>query len=103
MDKPIINFAFDVPVDVPAEKSVRRFFERTDYKLVQRSGANIRAQSMDDLIEAINYYLDDPSLHAQQRAALVAEDVGILGDQSGSEIASICSRLINSSSEKESQ
>ena len=81
-DKPVINVAFDLPPDVPAGQSVKRFFRRTDYKVIAQTGATDEAHSLDELVELINQALDDPGRKARQRARLVEADVGLSGPRS---------------------
>ncbi|MFZ6031503.1 MAG: hypothetical protein ACOYYS_27645 [Chloroflexota bacterium] len=77
-DKPIIHIAFDIPASTPANISVKRFFHRTDYKVIERTGASQRAHSLDELISLVNYALWYPTEKSQQRAELVALDVGMV-------------------------
>jgi hypothetical protein len=93
MDKPIINFAFDVPMNTSRSTTVNRLFKRTDYRVVERLGATTRANSMNELIGAINTYLDNPKMHSQARALLASQEIGVLGDKSNTDIVSNFSRL----------
>ena len=77
-DKPVIHMAFDIPVDTPANVSVKRFFKRSDYKIIEKTGATDKASSMDDLVRLINYNLEKPEEKSKQRNLLVAKDIGIL-------------------------
>jgi len=81
-DKPIINVGFDLPDDIPTNITVKRFFKRTDYKLVEKTGANDKANSIEELTEMINHYLENPTDKKKERAELVNADVGIIGPDS---------------------
>jgi len=81
-DKPIINVGFDLPDDTRANMTVKRFFKRTDYKLIEKIGANDKANSIEELTEMINHYLENPADKKKERAELVNEDVGIIGPDS---------------------
>jgi len=96
MDKPIVNYAFDVPPDTPRSSTVKRFFKRTDYRVVERFGATIRAASMDQLVEAINTYLNNPALHRAERAAFAAQEIGVSGEPSNHAVAALLSRMAES-------
>lgn len=86
LDKPVINVAFDIPENVSASVSVKRFFKRSDYKLIEKAGATERANSLDELVGLINACLDNPQQKSKERAFLVEQDIGFSGQQSCNEV-----------------
>lgn len=92
-DKPIINIAFDIPEDVSDSISVKRIFKRTDYKIIARTGAAARANTLDELIELITAFLNDPGQRSKERALLVEQDIGVLGKQSNEAVLARFLRL----------
>lgn len=95
MDKPIINYGFDVPSDTPAHESVKRFFKRTDYKVVDRAGANTLVTNMDDMIAAINRGLNDKTYLADKRKSFIAEEIGVIGEESNRKIIDKILSIVN--------
>lgn len=81
-DKPIINVGFDIPKDISSNITVKRFFKRTDYKIIEKTGATDKANFLEELIELINHYLENPVEKKKERAELVKQDVGISGPES---------------------
>ena len=78
--------AFDIPENVSASVSVKRFFKRSDYKLIEKAGATERANSLDELVGLINACLDNPQQKSKERAFLVEQDIGFSGQQSCNEV-----------------
>ena len=85
-DKPIIHIGFDIPENTPAATSVKRFFRRSGYKIIEDTGATMKANSLDELVELINYFLDNPHQRSRERALLMEQDIGIWGPQSNDEV-----------------
>ena len=81
-DKPIINVGFDIPKNTSSNITVKRFFKRTDYKIIEKTGATDKANFLEELIELINHYLENPVEKKKERAELVKQDVGISGPES---------------------
>lgn len=79
LDKPIVQAAFDIPEAVPRAQSVHRFYERHDARVIERSGAVVRARDFQELLRHISEALLHPERRRDARAALVAQDLGTVG------------------------
>jgi len=51
---------------------------------------------MDQLVEAINTYLNNPALHRAERAAFAAQEIGVSGEPSNHAVAALLSRMAES-------
>ncbi len=60
---------------LPPSKSVRRMFEFEHYKNVYEIGGFYIAHSKEELSEYINRYLMDPTIHANERALTLKQQV----------------------------
>lgn len=87
LDKPIVNIYYDLPPDVPAGLSVRRFYERSDYKPIVASGGVRLARSPEECLRLINQYLENPALDAAGRKWIRETDCGPLDGRAGERIA----------------
>ncbi|MBI1888946.1 MAG: CDP-glycerol glycerophosphotransferase family protein [Candidatus Spechtbacteria bacterium] len=61
-NKPVINIAFDGYQKKPYELSVARFYDQHHYKPITMSGGVKIVKSEEELVHALNDYLQDPSL-----------------------------------------
>lgn len=87
LDKPIVNIYYDLPPDVPAGLSVRRFYERSDYQPIVASGGVRLAHSPEECLYLINQYLENPMLDAAGRKWIRENDCGPLDGGAGERIA----------------
>ena len=68
LDRPIVNVYYDPP-GVPAGLSVRRFYDRSDYRPIVSSGGVRLAHSAEECVELVNRYLDEPALWTPRAGA----------------------------------
>ena len=99
LNKPVVNVAFDIPENTPRSITVKRFFKRTDFKIIEEIGATDKANSMDELIEMINFYLDNPQHKSKERLSLVEKDIGVIGQASNEKILTQFLKLANNPTE----
>ena len=72
-DTPVVNIAFDGPGDTPLVRSAKRYYRFTHYvNLINRGGVRV-AWSPAEMIQQVNAYLADPSLDAEGRRLVVAD------------------------------
>lgn len=78
-DTPIINIAYDEkPRGDEYLGSVGRYYNYTHYKQVVATGAATLVRSPEELLSAVQNYLNDRSIDRKNRAALVEAQVGLL-------------------------
>jgi hypothetical protein len=94
VDKPSVGVYYDLPHDVPAGLSVRRFYQRSDMQSIIPTGGFRLAHTPDECIEWINRYLDDPTLDAAGRQRLREHDVGCVDGQAGRRLAAVLQSLL---------
>ena len=94
LDKPVVNVFFDVPPGIPAGLSVRRFYQRSDYRPIVESGGVRLARSPRQCVELINEYLENPHLDADGRAWIRDNDCGPLDGRAGERVARILADLV---------
>lgn len=87
LDKPIVNVCYDLPANVPKGLSVRRFYERSDYRPIVASGGVRLATSPEECIRLINEYLETPASDADGRRWIRDNDCGPLDGGAGDRIA----------------
>ncbi len=88
LDRPIVNVYYDPP-GVPAGLSVRRFYDRSDYRPIVSSGGVRLAHSAEECVELVNRYLDEPALDAEGRRWIRETDCGPLDGRAGERIAGV--------------
>ncbi|HED38055.1 MAG TPA: hypothetical protein ENI76_07410 [Ignavibacteria bacterium] len=95
-DKPVINIAFDGWEEKQFHESVSRFYKpsHAHYQPIVKSGGVRITYSIDDLIEVINLYLNDPTLDKKGRRRIVEEQCYKLDGQSGKRIGIFLLSLI---------
>lgn len=69
-DKPIILIGFDGNQKLDYWRSIIRNYDREHFKDVFASGGVYLAHTMEDLIDSINTYLDNPKMDAEKRLIL---------------------------------
>ncbi|MDZ4296250.1 MAG: hypothetical protein U1A16_02675, partial [Patescibacteria group bacterium] len=72
-DKPVININFEIRPSARRSKSPTQFYRRTHYAKALATGGIRLVSSSDDLIRWVRRYLEDPSLDAEGRRRLVAQ------------------------------
>lgn len=91
-DRPIVHYAFDGTHTVPYHQSARSAYAYSHYKaLLGAKGAEM-AYTKDDLIEWIQKYLNDPTIHREGRKRIVDEFVYFRDGGSTQRIASLLLR-----------
>jgi len=94
LDKPIVNVYYDPP-GVPAGLSVRRFYDRSDYRPIVSSGGVRLAHSEEECVELVNSYLEQPSLDAEGRRWIRETDCGPLDGRAGERMAGRLAELLD--------
>jgi hypothetical protein len=86
-DTPVVNISFDG--ETPAEwvRSARRYYRFTHYTNITRHGAVRVAETPGQLVDAINRYLDDPSLDRAGRRRVVEEQCQFLDGRAAERVA----------------
>ncbi len=86
---PVVVLDYDAEPDTPYARSARRFYAFTHQLPVMSSGGVARAQSPRDAVEAIQTYLDDPSVHSDERAAMVEQLCHVIDGRSAERTAAV--------------
>jgi len=95
LDKPVINTAFDIGAR-DFIHSTRKFnFGFSHYQPVVRSGAIRTAMTPKELINYLNEYLENPTLHRDTRRSLVAELCGPVDGKTAERLASTIIETLN--------
>lgn len=95
-DKPVINVRFDADPNVPPKHSVNLVIQHDHYKAIEDSGGVTLAWNMQELLDAIDRYLKDPSLDHEGRQRMVREQIGIIDDKAGKRVADFIKQTIES-------
>jgi hypothetical protein len=85
-DTPVVNVAFDGFSAKPYEKSCKRYYNFNHYKKIVETGGITIAESIDQTVEQIQRYLDNPKLEAEGRARIRDEQCYKLDGHSGERI-----------------
>ncbi|MFA6410504.1 MAG: hypothetical protein WCW26_02940, partial [Candidatus Buchananbacteria bacterium] len=85
--KPVINICFDgEKTDIPYGKSVRRYFDYTHYlHIIKGNGVKV-AHNSEELLLAINAYLNDPKLDFLGRENTLKQQAYIYDNQSAQRV-----------------
>lgn len=86
-DKPIILIGYDGFQKLDYWSSILRKYKREHYQYVMKAGGTRLAKSLDELVEAINNYLENPSLGAEGRKNLRNRLMHKVDGNSGKRIA----------------
>lgn len=92
-DKPTVGVYYDIPLDVLAGLSVKRFYKRSDMQPILKSGGIRLAHRPDECITWINRYLEDPSFDADGRRRIREQEVGPLDGHAGERMAALFRHL----------
>ncbi|MEK9185562.1 MAG: hypothetical protein AAB863_02190, partial [Patescibacteria group bacterium] len=94
-DKPIVMVSFDGYEKKPALESMSRFAEYYEHtKKMLKTQACFVAKDPNEMIRAINMYLNDSGLDKSGRDNLAIEQVGKLDGKSAFRIADLLSELV---------
>lgn len=93
-DTPIVNVAFDGYEKKPYEESCARYYEYEHYKRVVQTGGFKISYHIDELVQHIQEYLDNPKLDAAGRARIREEQSFKLDGKAGERIAEFLLRYI---------
>jgi hypothetical protein len=93
-DTPIVNVAFDGYQKKPYDQSCARYYEYEHYKRVVQTGGFKISYSLDELVQHIQQYLDDPKLDAAGRARIREEQSFKLDGKAGERIADFLIRYV---------
>lgn len=85
-DTPVVNVAFDGFSTKPYEKSCKRYYNFNHYKKIVETGGITIAESIDQTVEQIQRYLDNPKLESEGRARIRDEQCYKLDGHSGERI-----------------
>lgn len=94
LDTPVVNVAFDGFKEKPYEESCRRYYEYEHYKRVVNTGGFKISYSIDELVQHIQLYLDDPKLDSHGRARIREEQCWKLDGRAGRRIADYLIRCL---------
>ncbi|MBI5667995.1 MAG: hypothetical protein HZC41_08285 [Chloroflexi bacterium] len=92
-DKPTVGVYYDIPSNVLAGLSVRRFYKRSDMQPILASGGVRLAHSPDECVAWINRYLENPALDADGRRRIREQEVGPLDGRAGERMAALFRQL----------
>lgn len=98
LDTPIVDIGFDGWEDRPLHKSVRRYYTpyREFYQNIVNTGGVTVAYTFEELLRAINCYLENPALHKEGRERIVREQCYKLDGKSGKRISDYILEKLNS-------
>ncbi len=86
-DKPVINIDFEFTQGSNLSKTPTYFYKMTHYQKAVKTGGINLPKSKEDLISAINKYLENPAIDKAGRARLVNEQCWRLDGEAGVRIA----------------
>ncbi|MDP2676976.1 MAG: CDP-glycerol glycerophosphotransferase family protein [bacterium] len=93
-DRPIIYPEFDGGTDAPYFRSVRHFPEYHHYKHLVMNNACKNVSSPEELVVWVNRYVADPSLHREERRALVRAHCSKHDGKAHTRIASVLLQML---------
>lgn len=88
-DRPVVNTAFDEPAPGASSARLRRFYDFEYYRVVLEAGAARLATTLDEMVEHLNAYLENPALDREGRARLVETQCGRVDGESARRTAAI--------------
>jgi hypothetical protein len=94
-DTPVVNVAFDGLTSRPYEKSCRRYYKFDHYKKIVETGGIKIANSLDEAVQCIQAYFDDPSQEAEGRERIRQEQCFKLDGKAGERIARFVLKVMN--------
>jgi hypothetical protein len=87
MDTPVVSAAFDGYRTLPDDQSVRKYHLYTHYKKLLALGGVRVAHSLEQLVEILRGYLDDPSRDREGRARIVERQCLAIDGKAGERMA----------------
>ena len=96
--KPIINICYD-QVKLDDSISITRFFKRTDFDIIKEIGATDIVYSLSDLIDRINYNLDNPTSKHSERKKLISLDLGNIDESSNTKLINCFTSILKNQHE----
>ncbi len=85
-DKPIININFEIQKSAQLLKSPTQYYKSAHYKNALSTNAIDLVTSKDELVDAINKYLEHPEYRKEERKALVLQQCGFADGLAGERI-----------------
>ncbi len=82
MNKPIILFGFDGYKKRDYYDSIRRYYDYDNFVPIIKSGGAKFAVTIDDFIESVKKYIENPKLDEEKREDLIQKEVAILDGNS---------------------
>jgi len=93
LDKPLIAVDFDIEGGVIIDGSFYQY-QSVHYKKIKETGAVTVVKDPDMFCKAINYYLEHPDYHRQERYFMVKDQLYRMDGKAGEYIASLLRRLL---------
>jgi len=88
-NKPVVFIGFDGEPNRPYWKSLRRFYDYDHQRsILQTKGVKL-AKSLEELVEQVKEYLNNPSLDEKGRRKIIEERCWSLDGESGERLAGI--------------
>lgn len=95
-DKPILHLHFEPKKDLLPHKAPTRFHAMTHAKKAFSSGGVTQAKNENEFVHGIRNYLENPSLHKEERRMLAVRQCQYLDGRSGERIANFILDFIRS-------
>lgn len=95
-DRPVINLRFDADEKTPPHHKIGIFVRYLHYKTVEASGGVKLVWNMEEMIRAINAYLENPKLDKEGRDRLIREQVEFTDGQAGRRTAEYIKQVLRS-------
>ena len=84
---PVVGVCFDVDGERPYERSVRRYFDFTHQANLVRSGGLRLVSDISELMDAVERYVEDPSLDSDARRKMIEEQAFRVDGGAGQRVA----------------
>ena len=94
LDRPVVNIRFDIDPDTKPGDRVELFSHFDHYLALEATGGVKLAHSFDELVEAINAYLENPREDAAGRAQIRREQIEFEDANSGKRSAEAIAQLL---------
>lgn len=93
-DKPVVNVRFDADPTCPPKHSVDLVCHYDYYKSLEDSGGIWLARNMEELFQAVEEYLKNPSLHQEGRTRIVQKQIEFTDGKSGMRVAEYIKSMV---------
>jgi CDP-glycerol glycerophosphotransferase (TagB/SpsB family) len=88
LDRPVVNIDFDPSPGAPDQELIRSInHEWSHFKPLAESGGVRNVQNIDEMVDAVNVYLDEPALDRAGRSAMVDLVCGAVDGRAGIRLA----------------